>query len=719
MNQPLIPPSILSNPLLGAWVTIRADGKFEVRSGKVELGQGISAALLKIACSNLGVEPEQVQLVAGDTQTCPDEGYTSGSQSIEVGGVALAFACARMRQLFAGEASQRLDIPVEHLSVTKGVFSNPGKPAGLSYQDIAPKLNYLEVRLDRAIAAPELKTPAFACDDEAFVRFDLQKKLAGAGFVHDLTLPGMLHARVLRGAHPLSRPVRVNVDQLRSLPGVERVVYRGDFLALLGSDESSLVQAQERARQMLKWETPELPACADTETVLTGLSADAKLIMREGQALGNGQRLRRRYSRPYIAHAAIGPSCALAAPPQQDAPELTVWSHTQGAYKLRDQIAQALRLPSSQVRVIHTAGAGCYGHNGADDAAFDAAYLAHLLKLPIRVQWSREDELSVAPMGAASLVELEAGLDAQGNISDWKAQVWSHSHLNRPGWGVGVNLLGAWSCEPPSSPPAQADVPLPTGGGLRNTIPGYELPALEIQHHFIAQAPVRVSALRSLGAHANVFAIESFMDELALLAKTDPVEFRLRHLRDERARQVVQTAARMANWPSRRSGGDGRGLGIGFARYKNRAGYCAVAMEVQVEEAVKVRRVWAAVDAGAIVHRDGLLNQIEGGIIQALSWSLKESVTWNAQGVTSSTWDSYPILNFDEVPEVQIELIDQPTQPSLGSGEVAAGPVAAALGNAVAHALGLRARHLPLTPERLLQLIDADSENAPEDRSPA
>ena len=405
MSQSVIPPSIQSKPLLGAWVTVRAEGIFEVRSGKVELGQGISAALIKIACTQLGVDPAQIQLIAGDTQLCPDEGYTAGSQSIEVGGAALRFACTRMRQWFATEASRRLGISADQLSVAKGRFSGPGSAAEISYQDIAAQLNYRDIRLDQAAASSALQSQPAPHSEESFVRFDLQNKLAGPGFVHDLVLPGMLHARVLRGAHPLSRPVRVNLAQLRALPGVEQVVYRSDFLALLGPDESQLVAALARARPLLEWQTPALPPFADTETVLTGLPADSQQVMQEGQAQRSVQRLRRSYSRPYLAHASIGPSCALAAPPRPGEPELTVWSHTQGPHKLRDQVADALRLPSSQVRVIHTAGAGCYGHNGADDAAFDAAYLANLLSVPVRVQWTRADELSVAPMGPARLVE--------------------------------------------------------------------------------------------------------------------------------------------------------------------------------------------------------------------------------------------------------------------------------------------------------------------------
>ena len=717
MNVPPLPISIVAHPKLGDWLRLREDGGFDALSGKVELGQGISAALIGIVCRGLGVDPDQVRLVAGDTALCPDEGYTAGSQSIEVGGAALRHACDAMRRLGAAAASARPGASVGGLplQVRRGRFTTATDIPGVSYHELAGAEDWSNHRLDSVTADAGFDAIVAVHADSAFARSDLLAKLTGAGFVQDLVLDGMLHARVVRGPHPASRPRSVDEAALRALDGVFACVHQGDFLALVGHDESRLVASAAVARQSIDWELPSLPPCGDIETLLTSLPAVSSVAHTAGAieaaAPAEGEhRLCRRYSRPYIAHAAIGTACAVAAPAAataDDACRLTVWSHTQGAFKLRDQIAAALGLAPAEVRVIHTAGSGCYGHNGADDAACDAALLALTLNAPVRVQWSRDDEMTVAPMGSASLVELDATLDASGAITRWHSQVWSHSHLTRPGAGSGNQLLGAWALRPGAPRAAPVDVPLPNGGGLRNAIPYYALPVLEVQHHFIAEAPLRTSALRSLGAHANVFAIESFMDELAAAANADPVAFRLRHLADDRARHVCEQAARLSRWAERPAGGEGHGLGFAFARYKNRAGYLAVAIEVEVDEAVRVRRVWAVADAGSVVHRDGLMNQIEGGIVQALSWCLKESVRWGPQGVLTSTWDDYPILVFAELPEVVIELVDRPDQPSLGAGELAPGPVAGALGNAVAHALGVRARHLPFTPERLLALIHA------------
>ncbi len=710
MSAPL-PASIQTAPMLGQWVCLLDNGHFQIRSGKVELGQGISAALLKVACQELGLRPDQVTLLAGHTAHSPDEGYTAGSFSVEVGVSALRHACVQMRRVFAQHASTQLAVPLQALTLRDGEFSADATAKRVSYHDLAQSFDYAATRLDQPLAADQDVGQLQAHADENFVRVDLWDKFTGPGFVHDIVRPHMLHARVLRGLHAEARAHQPDLAALRALDGVTHLVCQGEFIALLGPDESALLRAHEKACAMVAWVLPALPAFQEIEPLLTSLPAHTQQVVNEGQALASTQRLTQRYSKPYIAHASIGLACAVAEPSRtangQDG--LTVWTHSQGVFKLREQMAAALSVAVDALDVVHSPGAGCYGHNGADDVALDAAFLAQHLQVPVRVQWTRQDELCVSPIGSASLVQLSAGLDAQGRITDWQAQTWSHSHLNRPGWSSGINLLAAWALQPDAPRPEEKDVTLPTGGGLRNIIPYYDLPALQVTQHFVPHGPVRVSALRSLGAYANTFAIESFMDELAAMAQVDPLEFRLRHAKDDRASHVLRTTAEAARWAQRRQGGEGQGLGLAFGRYKNRAGYCAVAVEVEVDESIRVQQVWCTVDAGRVVHRDGLLNQIEGGVMQAISWTLKEAVTWGPEGITSSHWDAYPILNFDAVPDIHITLVDDPEQPSLGAGEVAAGPVGAAIANAVVHALGVRPRHLPMTPDRLLRVIHAQA----------
>jgi CO/xanthine dehydrogenase Mo-binding subunit len=701
-------PSLQLAPFAHNWLKFTPNFIFEMRSGKVELGQGISAALMQIGCNALGIAPYQVNWVAGDTERSPDEGFTAGSQSIEVGGAAWQRVGDIVRSHFALLAAQHLFCKPAELSLSAGIFCGPsGKK--VNYHQLVEDGNSdwanLRVDVENPLVIP------IRMEVVQVNRSDLWLKFTGGGFIHDRSMPDMWHARILRGPHPFSKAQHLNVAQLEELKGVDRVVVKHAFVALLGRDEGQLVKAHAQAKTLTSWLCPDLPRHQETSSLLTQIRTQSSIALSQDdghpsapQSDLDKRSLQHQYSRPFIAHASIGPACALAGPDGNGG--LIVWTHSQGVFKLRDQIAGALQLLPAKVQVVHAPGAGCYGHNGADDVAFDAAFIAQTWGINVRVQWSREDELSVSPMGAASLVDIHAGLNDDGRIDHWHVQVWSPTHLNRPGWGDGIQLLGAWSAIPDCHPPVPIDVPLPTGGGLRNAQPAYDVGKLTIQHHFLDTAPVRVSALRSLGAHANVFAIESMMDELSDLNGEDPGAFRLKHLSDPRAQHVIRKVLDLSGWQLRGEAGSGHGYGLAYARYKNKAGYCAIVAHVEVSERVKVHKIWACIDVGVIVHSDGLLNQIEGGILQAISWSLLESVQWNDVGIASHDWDHYPILSFNDVPQMEIHLVEDIVNPSLGSGEVATGPCAGALGNAVAHALGIRARHMPLNPENLMQCIN-------------
>jgi CO/xanthine dehydrogenase Mo-binding subunit len=413
------------------------------------------------------------------------------------------------------------------------------------------------------------------------------------------------------------------------------------------------------------------------------------------------------YTRPYQSHGSIGPSCAVA---QFTDGVMTVWTHTQGVYPDRAGIAEMLRMPPSSVRCIHVEGSGCYGHNGADDAAADAALIAHELPgTPVRVQWMREQEHAWEPFGPAMVTRLKASLDGSGAISDWHFEVWSNTHSMRPG-GAG-SMLAAQHMAKPFAVPAPQPIPLPEGGGDRNAIPIYKFPNAQVVHHFIPDMPVRISAMRSLGAYHNVFSIESFMDELAALASADPVEFRLKHLDDPRGRDVIEKAAQGFGWQKGQKAPGDRGYGFAFARYKNLAAYCAIASEVEVNRETgrpRLVRAVAAVDAGQAVNPDGLINQIEGAIVQSMSWTLYEAVTFDDTRITSIDWQTYPILRFSAVPDsITVHIIDRPGKPFLGSGETGQGPAAASIANAIANATGKRLRNLPLTRKRIKDAIDA------------
>jgi CO/xanthine dehydrogenase Mo-binding subunit len=518
-----------------------------------------------------------------------------------------------------------------------------------------------------------------------------------------MSLEGLLHVRIVRQPFRLARLAHLDEAWLKRRYPDLAVLRKGDFLALVGPDEYLLHRAQEQAGAFVLWEeAPERwqPAVTSGEKVVRLQSAVAR-------PTAGSQTLRARYSRAHIAHASIGPSCALA---HYRSGQLTVWTHSQGVFALRGQIARCMALEPSHVRVVHVHGSGCYGHNGADDAALDAAVVAvEFADRPVRVQWSREDELSRGPVGPAMSATVEAELDAAGRVAAWKLSVISAPHSQRPGFGGYVNLSSAEALDSDQVPKTVEDLPEAAGGGAsRNSVALYDFQNQEVRVQLDTTSRIRTSSVRSLGAHLNVFAIESAMDELASMAAVDPVEFRLRHLSDDRCRAVLTGAAQMSGWPGGHSAGEGRALGVGVARYKNKGAWLAAVADVAVDEEVRVVRLWLCVDVGLIVNPQGARNQIEGGAIQALSWTVKEELKIESDRIPSLDWLSYPILKFSEVPLIETRFVVDPAHPPLGAGEAALGPVAGAIGNAVSRALGMRMRDLPLTRDRLARLLLAN-----------
>jgi nicotinate dehydrogenase subunit B len=480
----------------------------------------------------------------------------------------------------------------------------------------------------------------------------------------------------------------------------------GSFAGVVGETEDSAVAALAALRKGATWSSgATLP---DEDRLAEWLKAQPveSTVIDQKTSSHSGAKtrtIRQQYTRPYIAHGSIAPSCAMA---QWTGEHVRVWTHSQGVYLLRNDLALVLKLPLENITVEHMEGAGCYGHNAADDVALDAALLAKAAGgRPVRVQWTREDEMSQAPFGAAMAIEIEADLDTQGEIVGWRHSIWSNGHAARPGRAALPALLAGTELANPFPRTISANPPQANGGGGdRNSIPLYDFPAWQIESHRLLTMPIRTSALRTLGGQGNIFAIESFIDELTAESGEDPIAFRLRHLRDSRAQDVIRSVARRANWKPKKSAGIGYGLG--FGRYKNTGAYCAVIAEIEGAEDIRVKRLTVAVDVGEAINPDGVINQIEGGAIQATSWVLKERVRFDHQRITSNTWTTYPILRFSEVPEVEVELIQRPDSDPLGAGEAAHGPVTAAIANAVFDALGVRVRDLPITRERLIAAME-------------
>jgi CO/xanthine dehydrogenase Mo-binding subunit len=697
-----LPGNLNTNRRLDRWLKINRDGTVTVFPGKVEIGQGILTALAQIVAEELDVALERIRLAPADTSYSPDEGMTSGSQSITDGGVALRYAAAEARDLLLQQAAKRLKASLEQLSVADGVVK-ARSGGSVTYWDIAT--DDLLAREATAEIAPKPASQHTVIGTSA-PRRDIPAKVSGVpSFVHDLDPPGMLHGRIARPPSYGARLVSLDEAGARALPGVVAVVRDGSFLGVIAEREEQVIRAVNRLKRDARWEeSAVLPDTTDPRFLQKETTEDEVISEKsDAAAAKRGTRtLEAEYTRPYVAHAAIGPSCAVA---NFENGRYTVWTHSQGIFPLRGHLARALGVEEAQVVAIHVDGAGCYGHNGADDAALDAALLARAVPgRPVRVQWSREDEFMWEPYGPAMVVKLKADLDASGNIVSWTEDVWSNPHSSRPSGG-GVNLIAAWDLAKPFQPSPPRNPPLPGGGSHRNAIPIYEFPNERVTNRLVKRIPVRVSSLRALGGTANVFAIESFMDELAAAAGADPVEFRLRHLKDPRARAVIEKVAEKAGWRAGEKGDGTRGRGIGFARYKNGACYVAEIAEVEIGNEIAVKKVWAAIDAGLVINPDGIINQTEGGIIQTVSWALKEAVQYDRSRILTQNWQDYPILTFEEVPQVEVTVINRPELPPLGAGEGAQGPTASAIANAVYNAMGIRLRDMPFTRERVMAAL--------------
>ncbi len=698
--------NLRTNPVLSRWVRLRPDGVVEICPGKVEIGQGILTALAQIASDELDVALEHIRTVPANTAAGPNEGMTSGSMSIQDSGMAVRQACAEARAILLAAAAARLGAPVESLSVEDGIIRGEGN-LSVSYADLAGE-GLLEREATGTVAPKSVA--ARRLTGASVERVDLPDKIFGAPrYIHDLVLPGMLHGRVLRPSAPGATLVSLDAEPIRQMSGVKAVVRDGSFLGVVADTEWHAGHALEALRKAAVWREPErqLPDEANlTSWLKSARSEENTVVDRVADGTSSAARsFAQNYSKPFIAHASIGPSCGIAqfAETEDGQPMLRAWTHSQGIFNLRKDLSILLAMPPGAIVVEHREGAGCYGHNGADDVVLDAVLLARAVPgSPVRVQWSREDELGWSPFGSAMAIGIEADLDAAGGIQAWRHEIWSNGHTSRPGRAATPTLLAASDIEAAFPRLPAVNVPLAGGGGSeRNAVPPYDLPVLRIITHHVTDMPIRTSALRSLGAFANVFAIESFMDELAADAGEDPVAFRLRQLSDPRAKAVIEAAAERFGWAGRQKS-EGIGHGVSYARYKGRGAYCAVIAEVEAGRELRVRRLVLGADVGEAINPDGVANQIEGGAIQATSWTVKEAVHFDRTRITSDNWEAYPILRFSEVPAVEVVLCNHPDEPVMGAGEAAQGPTAAAIANALYDAIGVRVRDLPLTPERIV-----------------
>jgi CO/xanthine dehydrogenase Mo-binding subunit len=673
----------LSNRL-DDWLAIEPDGTLLALSGKVELGTGVRTALAQIVAEELDVPFERVHMVMGDTAR-----------------TALRQAAAEARRILLDMASERLDAGLDELAVQDGVISVIHDPErSISYAELMGGK-----RFNREVTGDARQKPvdAYRIVGKPLPRVDLPGKITGQpSFIQDLRLPGMLHARLVRPPGPGAKLIALDESSIKDLPGLVRLVQRGNFIGIVTEREEQAVQGAKQLK--VEWqETPAFPPMEELYNFLLAQPTDDVVLVEEGDVEARlsqaAQQLHATYYQPFHAHASIGPSCAVADVHEDQA---TIWASTPGPYPLRSALAQLLGMPVEKVHLMHVEGAGSYGQNGSDDVAADAVILSQAVGRPVRVQWSREDEFLWEPKAPAMVMDVRGGLDAQGNVVAWDYQVWSPSHVSRPrfpGQLITAQLLSGQGDMPPRF----------SYGAERNAPTNYSFPVQRVRIHWLARSPLRASSFRSLGGAENTFANESFMDELAAAARLDAIEFRMRYLTDPRAREVLSAAAEKANWDSRpaphaHQDGVAEGRGVAFAQYENDEAIVACIAFVQVDVgngAVQVKRIVLAHDCGLIINPDGLKNQIEGNVIQSLSRALKEEVKFDEMRIKSFDWETYPILKFSEVPEVEIVLINRPDQPALGAGEPSTVTTAAAVANAIFDAVGVRVRQIPFTPERI------------------
>jgi len=700
-----LPASLASNPNLDTWLQIAADGGLTLSPGKCELGQGIQTALAQIAAEELDLPIERVSVANVDTASSPNEAYTNGSRSVEVSGPAVRAAAAEVRGILIELAADELGVNSDKIGVRNGLFAVDGKQTTLGFGDVVKDQSFS--RMATAGVTPKSRDD-YQVVGKSAQRIDIPRKaFAEAAYIQDIRIEGMLHARVVRtGDREAKLLAPTEFDAVLQLPGVVRIVRDGSFLAVVSEREEQAVKAARAMARLCRWGASKLPFQEQTTSEWLKQAPAVVKVVAERGSIGTTNAVRtfgESYTRPFQAHASMSPSMAIA---NKSDDQLTIWTHTQGVFMLRGAIAKLVGLDEESVRLINAEAAGCYGHNGADDVAADAALIAmHIPGETIRLQWSRADEFLGEPYGSAMTTSVSAGLDASGTIVDWQYDVWSGTHSIRPAGArrAGHLFAARQIAEPLPSPPV-GNIPPPRGGGDRNAVPLYSFANHRITKRLIPDIPIRLSALRGLGAYANVFSIESFMDEIALAEGEDPLEFRIRHLKDQRAIGVLRRLREQMAAADFDSVTAPAGVGIAMAQYKNSGAYCAVAMRVVVDPengSITLDRALCVADIGLVINPDGAINQIEGGIIQSSSWTVKEHVRLGDTGVESRDWASYPILTFAEAPKVEVVLMDQVDEPPLGAGEASQGPTAAAIANAVASATGKRVRDLPLTPERL------------------
>ena len=704
-----------SDKRVDSFIAIGADGAVVAYNGHVDLGTGVRTALGQLVADELDVAFDRLSVVLGHTNRTPDQGPTIASNTIQVAAVPMRQAAAQLRQWLLARAAQQLSVPLERLTTSQGYVLVDGGASRHAYGELVQGQD-LQLPIDEQVVLRPVADRKYI--GQPVPRVDIPAKLLGAlTYVHDLRVPGMLHARVVRPPYtgadapaPLGASL-VSVDEasVKQVPGLVKVVVQGDFVAVVAEREEQAIAAMRQLK--VKWKDwaglPDLSLAGLGKTLLAHPKKARELRADSGWEAAQKSlktTVQRDYVWPYHAHGSIGPSCAVAE--MRDG-KLVVWSGSQNPHDVRKDIAKLLGMPADDVLVIRMEAAGCYGRNCADDVSADAALLAKAVGKPVRVQLMREQEAGWEPKGTGQLIQVKGGLDAQGGVA---AYDFSTCYPSNNAATLALVLTG----KVPAATPAQEM-------GDRTAIPQYEYPHM----HVVAQDAVpiaRASWLRGVSALPNVFAHESWIDECAHLAAQDPIAYRLRYLKDPRAIALIEAVKQRCGWaegPSHRQPAPAgqrllKGRGFAYARYFHSkfpgygAAWCVWVCDLTVDRQtgeVKIDKLWVGHDCGAMVNPAGVRHQVHGNVVQSCSRVLKEYVTFDARGVTSLDWGTYPILRFEEVPPIDVLLLDMPGEPPKGAGESASVPSAAAVGNALFDATGVRLLEVPFTPARILAAL--------------
>ena len=704
-------PSIKDYNKLNHWFDFNDQNVLKVYSGKVDIGQHISSTLALITSKITGIKYDQVEIIKLNTDLSPNEGITASSLSVANSGSAIKAASIILKTSFINYALKYLNIQKDDMLFENGIIKDRKSNISLTYWDFSKTDEFKELIIPESIDEETLNTLNYVNNQKIELKTIKDIVTGSYKYVHDMTFSKMLHARIVRPPSYHSRLVEIDkaFKEKLKINKIELFV-KGSFVAILSTEEFLVVKYLELSKKNISWDNNSQLSNDNVFNSLKNNEKETLLVKSGGEAFYedipenksfNDPRittLSSEYKKSYLMHGPIGPSASCAIYKDN---KFTIYSHSQSIFALKQSISKYFEITPVNVSLNFMPGSGCYGHNGADDVAFEASVLSKAYpNIHVLLKWTREDEHCWEPYGSASINKIYGAINDDGKIIYWSNEAFSDTYLSRPSDAELYNftsykfLTNKYNKQR-SKPKTAAHM-----GIHRNLDPLYTFKETRLVKNLVHDLPLRTSALRTLGAFANITASESFINELALIKNIDPFDIRINHLKDGRAIDVLNNLKIEMNCKDL----DRECFrGIGFSRYKNSAAYCAVGVEIKISDNLDIKLInaWISVDAGEIAYEDGIKAQVEGGFIQAASWSLYEEVLFDSKEIISKDWDSYKIIGFDNIPYIKTNVIDRKNYPYLGVGEVVAGPTGAAISNAISNALGQTIKTMPFTKETI------------------